>query len=82
MDIIEDEDAAENIKMQVRLQIDQFLQAKGIALADISKPELFEVRKELIVWLKETTSMSGRKLAELTGINRETIRKILVGQGI
>ncbi|MPM54546.1 hypothetical protein SDC9_101324 [bioreactor metagenome] len=79
MDVNDDEDADENIKRQVRLQIEQFLYSKGITLADISKPELLDARMELIIWLKETTLMPGRKLAEITGINRETIRKILVG---
>ncbi|MGI6093721.1 MAG: transposase [Negativicutes bacterium] len=80
MDVKEDDDADEHKKMQVRLQINQLLQAKGIAFADISKPEYCVVRKELIIWLKENTSMSGRKLAEVMEINRETIRKILVSR--
>jgi len=45
---------------------------------DISKPECLDARKELIILLQENSTMSGRKLAEVTGINRETIRKILV----
>ncbi len=76
--LIEDDGTDDNKKAQVHLQMEQFLQAKGITLADISKPECLEDRKELILWLKENTPMSGRKLAEVTGINRETIRKILV----
>ena len=78
MDIVEDDKADDNKESQVHLQIQQFLLAKKITLVDISKPECVDVRKELIIWLKENSAMSGRKLAEVTGINRETIRKILV----
>jgi len=75
MDIAQD-DEVDNV--QIHGQMEQFLQAKGIMLVDISKPEYSDARRELIIWLQENTLMSGRKLAEVTGINRETIRKILV----
>lgn len=51
--------------MQVNLQIQQILQAKGISLADILKPEFLDARKELIIWLKENTTMSGLAICVL-----------------
>jgi predicted HTH transcriptional regulator len=76
MDVMEDCKSDDNHEAQIQ----EFLQIKGIALMDISKPEYLYTRKELIIWLQENTVMSGRKLAEVTGINRETIRKILANK--
>ncbi|SFM39430.1 REP element-mobilizing transposase RayT [Pelosinus propionicus DSM 13327] len=76
MDVMEDCKLDDNHEAQIR----KFLQIRGITLKDISKPEYLNTRKELIIWLQENTAMSGRKLAEVTGINRETIRKILANK--
>ncbi len=61
-------------------QIQEFLQIRGIALVDLLGPEWLETRKEFILWLKENTGISGRKLAEVTGMNRATIRKIIINK--
>ncbi|WP_324324420.1 transposase [Sporomusa sphaeroides] len=57
--------------------IREILQNSGLTLADLAKAEHSHIRQGLILRLKDTTGLSGRKLAELTGINREVIRKIL-----
>lgn len=64
-------------KTQVHQYMDQFLRNNGLAFVDLDKVEYAPIRKEMVLVLKEHTALSGRKLAELTGVNREIIRKIL-----
>ncbi len=76
LDIDEGKDFTDK-KAEIHQYMEKFLKDKGLAFAALQEKEYLAVREEMILWLKEHTGLSGRKLAELTGLNRETVRKIL-----
>lgn len=55
----------------------------GITVKDLSKVENLPVLKNLILAILNNSRFSGRKISQVTGINRETIRKALlvIGEG-
>ena len=70
----------EDKRTEIRQYFEKLLENQGLDLSDLTKAGNPQVRKELVLKLKQNTGLSGRKLAELTGISRETIRKILLSE--
>ncbi len=52
------------------------LKERGITLQDLRTKNYRKIREELIKELVEHSCLSKRRIAELTGINRETVRKL------
>ena len=50
----------------------------GMTVKDLSKVENLPILKDLILTIMNNSRLSGRKISEMTGINRETIRKALL----
>jgi putative transposase len=62
---------------EVSSQIDQIMLKIGLNRQDLQKREYMSERKMLLKNLLETTGWSLRKIAEITGLNREVVRKSL-----
>ncbi|XFO68049.1 hypothetical protein SPSIL_042690 [Sporomusa silvacetica DSM 10669] len=68
----------EEIEAYVQRLLNDILQSNGVTLKDIAKKENTRILKAFILKLRNDTGLSGRKLSQLTGINRETIRRALL----
>nr|WP_169716880.1 transposase [Sporomusa acidovorans] len=68
----------EKIEADVRRLLADTLQSTGLTLKDMIKKENALILKEFLLKLRNNTGLSGRKLSQLTGINRETIRRALL----
>jgi REP element-mobilizing transposase RayT/DNA-binding CsgD family transcriptional regulator len=55
-----------------------YLEKERMSLAELSKPEFTTTRNQLVCELIQFSHLSKRKIAELIGINRETVRKIVM----
>lgn len=55
--------------------IKKFLNNTALALEDLKKPENKKVRDLVILYLLNSSNLSRRRIAEILGINRETVRK-------
>ena len=60
--------------------ISKYLLKHKISLEDIKKKENIEFRDQLLRELSRFSGFSSRKISELTGINRETTRKVLLSR--
>lgn len=60
--------------------LDDFLQRQSLSLDDLNKRENIDKASEIIEKLVCETGMSGRQAAEMVGINREKVRRILVSK--
>lgn len=78
LDICNCREVDEKIEADVRRLLNDILQSNGVTLKDIAKKENTHILKELVLKLRNDTGLSGRKLSQLTGINRETIRRALL----
>ena len=78
LDIRNGSEVDEKIEATVRRLFDDTLHSTGLTLKDIAKKENTHIRKGIILKLRNDTGLSGRKLSQLTGINRETIRRALL----
>ena len=58
--------------------IHDFLKNTGMTVKDLGKADNFLMLKELIITIKNNFRLSGRQMSQVTGINRETIRKALL----
>ena len=58
--------------------IQDTLNNTGMTVKDLSKVENLPILKDLILTIMNNSRLSGRKISEMTGINRETIRKALL----
>ena len=61
----------------VRQIIQDTLKNTGITLKDVGKAENLPILTELISTIQNQSSLSGRQISQVMGINRETIRKAL-----
>lgn len=68
----------EKIEAYVQRLLNDILQSNELTLKDIAKKENTYILKEFILKLRNDTGLSGRMLSQLTGINRETIRRALL----
>jgi Transposase and inactivated derivatives len=55
--------------------IDRFLKDAAMKLEDLKKPESKKIRDSIILYLMDNSNLSKRRIAEILGINRETVRK-------
>lgn len=53
----------------------KFLKDSSLTLEDLKKPECKKIRDEIILYLMNNSNLSKRRIAEILGINRETVRK-------
>lgn len=62
----------------VQQHIHDILKNTGMTIQDLGKAEHLPVLKEVILGIVKSSKLSGRKISQVTGINRETIRKALL----
>jgi DNA-binding phage protein len=72
--VIETSNKGENAKDV----LENFLQSHNLSKEDFNRNEQRAIITELMKTLVCKSGMSGRQVAEITGINREKVRKILV----
>lgn len=58
--------------------ISDFLGSKKLKVEDLRQPQHFALRQEIVRLLSMQSNLSQRKIAELLGFSRETVRKILL----
>jgi putative transposase len=74
LDVSEDSGNGENAQNI----LEEFLQRHNWTKKDLNRSENRTVATELIAILVRKNGISGREVAEITGINREKVRRILV----
>lgn len=73
-----DVDNDAKFELHIREFMQSTLENTGLSTRDLAKPENVHILRDIILKLKGDTGLSGRKLSQLTGINREVIRKALL----
>lgn len=68
-------------KKETALYFSRYLEDKGLNGEDLKTKDNIQMRNDIVKELKALSGLSNRILEELTGINRETIRKIINCQG-
>jgi putative transposase len=76
LDVSEDSGNGENAENI----LESFLQSHNRTKEDLNRSENRAIAAELIEILVRKSGISGREVAEITGINREKVRKILVSK--
>ena len=64
--------------MEVINYIDKFLRERKIKKNDLKNVAFREIRNELLIELGKNADLSLRKIGEMTGINRETVRMVVL----
>jgi putative transposase len=60
--------------------ISAYLKEKGLQIGDLARREHVSLRNELLYELIQKFSLSKRKIAEITGVNREVVRKTMLSK--
>lgn len=68
-------DEKEIDKENIDKYIKSYLDESTLTIEDLKKPESKKVRDSMIIYLLESSNLSRRNIAEILGINRETVRK-------
>ncbi len=55
--------------------INNYLKGSKLTIEDLKKPESRKIRDSVIIYLLKRSNLSRRSIAEILGINRETVRK-------
>lgn len=71
LDLLEEKEiGSENIKEHIQ----KYLKANTLTIDDLKRPESRKVRDSMIIYLINGSNLSRRNIAEILGINRETVR--------
>lgn len=74
------EDKCEIDETNVNEFINHFLKEKNISIIELHNSSNKEVRKELLEILHKKSNFSIREIALITGLNRETVRRMIVSK--
>ena len=78
LDIAEEKEICpENVNEYIK----NYLRNSTLTIEDLKKPESREIRDSMIVYLLSGSNLSRRSIAEILGINRETVRKASLLKG-
>ena len=78
LDIAEEKEIClENVNDYIR----NYLKNSTLTIEDLKKPESRKVRDAIIIYLLNGSNLSRRNIAEILGINRETVRKAGLSKG-